>query len=211
MGNRAIYQIIENGGSHIFTAHNGANALSPLLRLAQAKEVQAGMEEPQSLAYIFSHLGDDGQYHNPRLPEEDMFCNPVEPAQCRTLQERYERHSDYEMHITLDLDHDNCNLSYNPNCPWYRTMGSLSITLTDGLANVKKLLEHGEERGITDFYKLLAIYDRSTGLDKLLESTRGDMRLTEYLDSPEAAEQRQRYRDLVQQRTEPENEEMEEQ
>ena len=64
---------------------------------------------------------------------------------------------------------------------------------------------------MTDFYKLLAIYDRSTGLDKLLESARGDMRLTEYLDSPEAAEQRQRYRDLVEQRTEPENEEMEEQ
>ena len=48
MGNRAIYQIIENRESHLFTAHNGANARSPLLRLAQAKESQAGMEKPQS-------------------------------------------------------------------------------------------------------------------------------------------------------------------
>lgn len=211
MGNRAIYQIIENGESHIFTAHNGANALSPLLRLAQAKEIQSNLKALQPVAHIFSHLGDDGKYHDPRLSDEDMFCDLVEQEQRRSLQERYERHSDYEMHITLDLDHDNCNLSYNPNCPWYRTMDSLSITLTDGLANVKKLLEHGEERGITDFYKLLAIYDRSTGLEELLESARGDMRLTEYLDSPEAAEQRQQYRDLVEQQTEPESEEMEEQ
>lgn len=211
MGNRAIYQIIENGESHIFTAHNGANALSPLLRLAQAKEVQTAADEPQSLSHIFSHLGDDGQYHNPRLPDEDMFCDPVEPEQSQKLQERYKKHSDYEMHITLDLDHDNCNLSYNPNCPWYRTMGSLSISLTDGLTNVEKLLEHGERQNITDFYKLLAIYHRSTGLDDLLENARADMRVAEYLDSPEAAEQRQRYRDLAERQAEPEGEEMEEQ
>lgn len=211
MGNRAIYRIIENGESHIFTAHNGANALSPLLRLAQAKEVRNDMEEPQSLTHAFAHLGDDGHYHCPRLPDEDMFCNPVEPKQSQELQERYERHSDYEMYITLDLDHDNCNLSYNPNCPWYRTMGSLSINLTGGLANVEKLLEHGEKQNITDFYRLLAIYNRSTGLDELLENARADMRVAEYLDSPEAAEQRQRYRDLLERQTEPESEEMEEQ
>ena len=66
MGNRAIYQIIENGGRTVFTSHNGANALSPLLRLAQAKEIQAGLAEPQTIAHIFTHLGDDGQYHNLR-------------------------------------------------------------------------------------------------------------------------------------------------
>ncbi|MCQ5128902.1 hypothetical protein NE562_04465 [Butyricicoccus faecihominis] len=211
MGNRAIYQILENGESAVFTSHNGANALSPLLRLAQAKQIQARLAEPLTIAHIFTHLGDDGQYHNPRLPDEDMFCAPVKPEQRRALQESYNHHSGYEMHITLDLDHDNCNLSYNPNCPWYRTMGSLSISLTDGLANVERLLEHGRERGITDFYRLLAIYDRSTGLAEMLESARGSMRMEEYLDSPEAEEQRQRYRELAGCQAEPENEEMEEQ
>lgn len=211
MGNRAIYQIIENGERAVFTSQNGANALSPLLRLAQAKEIQSGLTKPKTIAHIFKHLGDDGQYHNPRLPDEDMFCVPVKPEQRRALQENYNRHSSYEMHITLDLDHDNCNLSYNPNCPWYRTMGSLSIFLTDGLANVEKLMAHGQERGITDFYRLLAIYDHSTGLAEMLENARGSIRLEEYLDSPEAEEQRQRYRELIDRQAEPESEEMEEQ
>ena len=81
MGNRAIYQILENGESAVLTSHNGANALSLLLRLAQAKKIQAGLTESQTIARIFTHLGDDGQYHNPRLPDEDMFCVPVKPEQ----------------------------------------------------------------------------------------------------------------------------------
>ena len=57
----------------------------------------------------------------------------------------------------------------------------------------------------------ITIYDRSTGLDKMLENARGSMRLEEYLDSPEAEEQRQRYRELADRQAEPESEEMEEQ
>ena len=93
---------------------------------------------------------------------------------------------------------------------WYRTMGSYSIDLDKGLENVRRLLEYGEKHGITDFNELLAVYNNSTGLAEKLEDARGSMQLSEYLDSPQAEEQRCRYREMLEQE-EPENgqEEME--
>ena len=69
---------------------------------------------------------------------------------------------------------------------------------------------YGQEQGITDFNRLLAVYHNSTGLGEKLEDARGNMRLSEYLDSPQAEEQRRRYREMLEQE-EPENgeEEME--
>ena len=46
---------------------------------------------------------------------------------------------------------------------------------------------------------MLTIYQRSTGLEEKLESARGDMRLTEYLNSPQAQQDRERYRRLLDQ------------
>ncbi len=65
------------------------------------------------------------------------------------------------------------------------------------MANVQKLLAHAEQRGITDFGRLLTIYHRSTGLEDKLESARGYMRFEEYLESPQAQEDRERYRRLL--------------
>ena len=84
-------------------------------------------------------------------------------------------------------------------------MGTYSIDLDAGLKNVRRLLEYGKEQGITDFYKLLAIYQDSTGIGRRLEDSRGSMRL-------QAAETRQNYRAMFQRQeeAEEEQEEMEE-
>lgn len=58
------------------------------------------------------------------------------------------------MRMVFDLGQNDFMMEYNPNCPWYRTMGSFFIDLDVGLDNVKKLLAHAEERGITDFGRL---------------------------------------------------------
>ena len=125
-------------------------------------------------------------------------------------EDAYAKGRQLEMWITLDVEENQCILEYNPNCPWYRTMGSYSIDLDKGLENVRRLLEYGQEQGITDFNRLLAVYHNSTGLGEKLEDARGNMRLSEYLDSPQAEEQRRRYREMLEQE-EPENgeEEME--
>ena len=72
------------------------------------------------------------------------------------------------------------------------------------------LFRSGEKNGITDFNELLAVYHNSTGLTEKLEDARASMRLSEYLDSPQAEEQRHRYREMLEQE-EPESgqEEME--
>ena len=89
-------------------------------------------------------------------------------------------------------------------------MGSFSIDLDTGLENVCKLLEYAEKKGISDFGGLLTIYQRSTGLEDKLEYARGYMRFEEYLDSPQAKEDRRRYRELVDRQAQPDEEEMEE-
>ena len=212
MGNRAIYNLMEDSALSHFSTHYGANALSPLLRLAEAKAIQQQLSEPRTIAHIFEHLDYDGAYQEKRLDDADMFFWRIPPQEVAGWQESYASKSLLEMQITLDLDKNCCTLEYNPNCPWYQTMGSFSIDLDAGLENVKKLLEHGERHGITDFGRLLAIYHNSTGLAEKLESARGFQELSEYVDSPEAEEQRRRYRELIDRQAEPdgENEEMEE-
>lgn len=193
MGSRAIYIIQEVGENNFFSVHHGANALSPLLRMFQAKKLQETLLRPESVSHIFEHLDYDGAYQNPRLDDADMFCKRIPPAEMPEYNKAYAKHSGFEMRMTFNLDQNDFIMEYNPNCPWYRTMGSFSIDLDVGLNNVQKLLAHAEERGITDFGRLLAIYHRRTGLEDKLESARGTMRLEEYLASPQAQEDRERY------------------
>lgn len=193
MGNRAIYIIRESGENNFFSVYHGANALSPLLRIFQAKKLQEAFSQPESVNHIFEHLDYDGAYQNPRLDDADMFCKRIPPAEMPEYNKAYVERSEFEMRMVFDLDQNDFMMEYNPNCPWYRTMGSFSIDLDVGLDNVQKLLAHAEERGITDFGRLLTIYHRSTGLEDKLESSRGYMRFEEYLDSPQAQEDRERY------------------
>ena len=193
MGNRAIYIIRESGENNFFSVYHGANALSPLLRMFQAKKLQEALLRQESVSHIFEHLDYDGAYQNPRLDDADMFCKRIPPAEMPEYNKTYAKRSEYEMRMVFDLDQNCFMMEYNPNCQWYRTMGSFSIDLDVGLDNVQKLLDHVEERGITDFGRLLAIYHRSTGLEDKLESARGYMRFEEYLDSPQAQEDRERY------------------
>ena len=210
MGNRAVYCLKEDRKETHFYTHYGANSLSPLLRLWQAMEIQKQLPGNQSLAYIFEHLDDTGRYQEERLPAEDMFLTRIQPGEVGNYEDIYKKGSQLEIWITLDVDENRCILDYNPNCPWYHTMGSYSIDLDKGVENVRRLLEYGEENHITDFNELLAIYHHSTGLAEKLEDARGSMRLSEYLDSPQAEEQRRRYREMLA-REEPESgqEEME--
>lgn len=193
MGNRAIYIIAENGEKSYFYSHMGANALSPLLRLAQAKELQGALPESQSIAHIFEHLDYDGQYQPQRLEDADMFCERIDPITLSEYQKSYTQKSLLEMRITLDLDSNDCLMEYNPNCPWYRTMSSLSIPLDVGLDNVEKLLAHAEKKGIDDFGKLLTVYNHSTSIAELMEKSRSSMQFEEHLNSPQAQEDRERY------------------
>lgn len=210
MGNRAVYCLKEDRKETHFYAHYGANSLSPLLRLWQAMEIQKQLPGNQSLAHIFEHLDYDGGYQEERLPDGDMFFAGIEPGEVGAYEDTYAKGRHLEMWITLDVEENQCILEYNPNCPWYRTMGSYSIDLDKGLENVRRLLEYGEEQGITDFNRLLAVYHNSTGLGEKLEDARASMQLSEYLESPQAEEQRRRYRELLE-REEPESgqEEME--
>ncbi len=193
MGNRAIYIIRESGENNFFSVHHGANALSPLLRMFQAKKIQETLAQPESVSHIFEHLNYDSAYQNPRLDDADMFCKRIPPAEMPEYNKVYAERSEFEMRMVFNLDQNDFMMEYNPNCPWYRTMGSFSIDLDVGLDNVQKLLAHAEKRGITDFGRLLAIYHRSTGLEDKLEYARGYMRFEEYLDSPQAQEDRERY------------------
>lgn len=212
MENRAIYIIQEKGETAGFLVHQGANALSPLLRLYQAKEIQQKLPAPQSITHIFKHLDYDGRYQNPRLADEDMFAAYLPPDALCACNQSYKNGSLIEMRMLFELDKNGFQMEYNPNCPWYRTMGVFSIDLDVGLENVQKLLTHAGERGITDFDRLLAIYHNSTGLADKLEDARGNMLVSEYMDSPEAEEQRRRYRELADRQAEPDggSEEMEE-
>ncbi len=197
MGNRAVYELKENGKETHFYAHYGANSLSPLLRLWQAMEIQKQLPGKQSLAHIFEHLDYDGGYQEERLPDGEMFFARIEPGEVGAYEDTYAKGRHLEMWITLDVEENQCILEYNPNCPWYQTKGSYSIDIDKGLENVRRLLEYGEEQGITDFNSLLAVYHNSTGLGEKLEDARASMQLSEYLESPQAEEQRRRYREML--------------
>lgn len=210
MSNPAIYIIRENGENHFFSAYYGANALSPLLRLSQAKAVQETLPEHPPIVHVFEHLDYDGNYRNPRLDDADMFCKRIPPNEMPQYNKDYAERSSFQMRMLFDLDQNSFMMEYNPNCPWYRTMGSFSIDLDTGLENIRKLLEHAEKKGISDFGTLLTVYQRSTGLEDKLEYARGYMRFEEYLDSPQAEEDRRRYRELVDRQAQTDEEEMEE-
>ncbi len=197
MGNRAIYCLAEGGIRAYFYAHNGANALSPLLRLAQALEIKEELPGGQSVAHIFEHLDYDGKYQAERLGDADMFFWCIPSGEVGAYRDNYDSRGGLEMWVTLDLDRNRCTLEYNPNCPCYRTMGTFSIDIDIGLENVRRLLEYGENHGITDFGRLLAIYHNGTGLGEHLEAARGSMRVQELLDSPWAEEARQGYRAMA--------------
>lgn len=210
MGNIAIFILHEQGESYYFTAHHGANALSPLLRLTQAKQLQEQLTQPQSIAHIFEHLDYDGKYQQERLQDSDMFFQAISLPEMKVCLNDFQNRSNFEMQFIIELDRNDFQMTYNPNCPWYRTMGSFTIDLDVGIDNVKKLLAHAEERNIKDFGRLLTIYENSAGLADKLESARGYMHFEEYLDSPQAEEDRRRYRELIDRQAEPDEEEMEE-
>lgn len=194
MGNRAIYIIKEDGESTIFYAHYGANALSPLLRFLQAKEIQTQLPERQSISHIFEHLDYSGQYMNPWHDNiHDMFCERIEDYAVSNYIRDFANNSGLEMRITLDVDSNNCLLEYNRNCPWYTGMDNYSIPLDVGVQNVEKLLKLADKQKIEDFEQLLSIYHKGTGLDKVLENARGNERLDAYLKSGEGKADRERF------------------
>lgn len=178
MGHRALYRLVEQNSNAYFYAYWGANALSPLIRLQQAREIQAQIPDKQSLAHIFEHLDYNGRYVNPRANDPDMFCKRIPKEAIRDYIKGFEEKSELEMRITLDPDNNNCLLEYNRQC--YRGLGSFSIPLDTGLENVKKLLKATEEKGIDDFYRLLDIYHRATGLYTALEASKAQMDFEEH-------------------------------
>lgn len=204
MGQRAIYVIAEDGKRSSFYAHYGANALSPLLRLLQARELQEQLPERQSIAHIFEHLDYGGVYVNPRHDNsDDMFCDPIADVDMSSPDKVFGKSSEIEMLVQLDLDGNNCLLVFNQNCPWYTAMDSYSIPIDVGLRNVEKLLSIAEENGIDEFGQLLTVYNKATGLDKAMESARASGRLDEYLNSDEARADRERFDALYGGRDEP--------
>lgn len=210
MGNQAIYLIHEKGKTIGFAAHYGANALSPLWRMLEAQQLQFELGPHLSITHLFEHLDYEGNYQNPRLADEDMFCRRIPDSELSSYNEAYKKGSLYEMRVLFELDKNGLQMEYNPNCPWYRTMGCFSIDLDVGLENVRTLLAHAKQYNITDFGRLVTIYQNSTGITEKLESARGAMRVEEYMDSPQAEEDRRRYRAMVDSRSDA-DEEMEEQ
>lgn len=210
MGNQAIYLIHEKGKTTGFAAHYGANALSPLWRMLEAQQLQFELGPHLSITHLFEHLDYEGNYQNPRLADEDMFCRRIPDSELSSYNEAYKKGSLYEMRVLFELDKNGLQMEYNPNCPWYRTMGCFSIDLDVGLENVRTLLAHAKQYNITDFGRLVTIYQNSTGITEKLESARSAMRVEEYMDSPQAEEDRRRYRAMVDSRSDA-DEEMEEQ
>lgn len=210
MGNQAIYLIHEKGKTTGFAAHYGANALSPLWRMLEAQQLQFELGPHLSITHLFEHLDYEGNYQNPRLADEDMFCRRIPDSELSSYNEAYKKGSLYEMRVLFELDKNGLQMEYNPNCPWYRTMGCFSIDLDVGLENVRTLLAHAKQYNITDFGRLVTIYQNSTGITEKLESARGAMRVEENMDSPQAEEDRRRYRAMVDSRSDA-DEEMEEQ
>lgn len=123
MGNQAIYLIHEKGKTTGFAAHYGANALSPLWRMLEAQQLQFELGPHLSITHLFEHLDYEGNYQNPRLADEDMFCRRIPDSELSSYNEAYKKGSLYEMRVLFELDKNGLQMEYNPNCPWYRTMG----------------------------------------------------------------------------------------
>lgn len=195
MGNSAILILREENENFYFIAQHGANALSPLLKLTQALEWQELLEEYKSIAHIFERLDYKGNYRPERLMDVDMFFNPLTFEGAKVYMKNYEEHSELEMRFLIDLDEGFIQMEYNPNCPWYRTMGSFTFDLDEVLEKVQNLITRGNEHGINDFNKLLSIYHNSTGLADHLNHSRWFMRLEKCLGYP-ALEQKEDYKEM---------------
>lgn len=189
MGNHAIYSVMEHGKTEHYYSQWGANALSPMLRLQQSREISEQIGEP--INHILAHLGRDGSYQNPRLENADMFCDPI------VFDETEPREgSGIEMFITLDLDNEKYLLDYNESFPPYISMGKYEIPIEVGMKTLRATLDHAENNGIDSFAELVNLYHQATGLDKALERSRGDYEVQKLLDSPEAEQMREKYAEI---------------
>lgn len=84
------------------------------------------LPEPQLINYIFDHLDYDGVYQNPWLNDADMFCKRIASAEMPGYNKDYTECSEFEMRIVFDLDQNFFMMENNPNCLWYRIIGSFS-------------------------------------------------------------------------------------
>ncbi len=195
MGYPAIYSVIEQGKTEHFYSHYGGNALSPMLRLQQAMEIQEQLNLP--ITHILEHLSNDGTYKDAILDPSTMFCDPTsyDPKEPR-------KGSGIEMYITLDLDQQSYTLDFNEEYSCYISMGKYEIPIEYGLETLHKTLEFAEKNGIEDFYSLLSLYNNSTGISEAMDQSRGNFEVQEMLDSPEAEEQRERLRQLTEEKEE---------
>ncbi len=190
MGNRAIYTLVEQGETSHFYSHWGANALSPIFRLQQAREIQEQIQKP--IAHIFEHLSRKGEYVSPRLPNAEMFCDSIgfdknEPRQG----------SDIEMFITLDLDKKMCELDFNECYKPYKTMGIYNIPLDVMDKALKISLDYAEKNYLTEFSELVKIFNKCTKLDVAIEESRVNAEAEDYLNSPEAKEQQNQLKEMT--------------
>ncbi len=195
MGQRALYTLYENGEASYFYSHWGANALTPLYRLSQAMEWQT--ENNKSIAHILEHLGDDGEYKFPLDSNSYMVFEKLDVLEANKMLSDYFSGSDLEMHITLDLDCNECLLDYNRNCPWFAAMDNYSIPIDVGLKNVELLAEYATKHGIEKFGEIEELYNQGTGIAEALENSRAVQKLNEYANSPEAREERLRMSEMM--------------
>ncbi len=171
MGSRAIYSVFEKGEASYFYAHHGANALSPLMKVAQANAIQQTMSD-KSISHILEHLDYNGEYASPSTDSADLFFDKLDILEANDMMKDFSSGSHIEMHITLDLDSNDCVLDYNKNCPWYAAMDTHAIPIDVGLNNVTKLVDYAEQNNVSSFGELLQIYHRATGLETELDYSR---------------------------------------
>lgn len=195
MGNRAIYTLIENGEPEHFYSPWGANALSPVLRLRQAQEIQEEIKKP--LTHILAHLTYDGEYQNPVKNSDNLFLSAIafDPSEPR-------KESGIEMYITLDLDQKMYTLDFNREYPPYMSMDKYQIPIEVGMKGLDKLLEYGEKNNKNSFGELLEIYNQMTGLSKAFAKSRADENFINLLNSPESEEMRAKYNRILEEESE---------
>lgn len=196
MSSKAIYHITEKDRETWLFAHYGANALSPLLRLAQAQEIAEQMPDAPGIGHIFAHLSYDGKYMFPRLPDEDMFCAVIPADKLAEYNRLFRRTMEIDMRITLDIPQNKCLLEFNYNAPSFRLMDNYSIPIDVGLDNVVKLCKAAEEQGITDFGRLCSLYYRATGLEAALDGARANNEVEQLYTSEARSDAAARLQDL---------------
>lgn len=196
MSSKAIYHIIEKDRDTWLYAVYGANALSPLLRLAQAQEIAEQMTDAPGIGHIFAHLTYDGKYTFPRLPEEDMFCTPIPADKLAEYNRMFRRTMEIDMRITLDIPQNKNLLEFNYNAPSFRLMDNYAIPIDVGLDNVAGLCKAAGEQGINDFDHLCSLYYRATGLEAALAGARANHEVEQLYTSEARAEAAARLREL---------------